>query len=246
MNRKDLEHFRAVLKELTSQIVDDAASMTELTRGGSGGQAGGELSNAPMHLGDMGTDEYLHDLNTTLLENEEYLAGEVKAALARLDAGAFGVCEACGKAIPRERLEALPYARHCVPCAEKLGSGRSVNLNRGRPAGPDDTLAPEGEMAENRRRRPQSTFTDADARRRTSGDGGDTHAAGTAGGGTAIGGLAGANVGRGDPEISVLQDATGSGNFDAREQDDEEDLTPHAGPGGGAVGGTPAGKRAAD
>jgi DnaK suppressor protein len=40
----------------------------------------------------------------------------VDAALARLDAGTFGACLRCGRAIVPERLEALPWAAHCIDC----------------------------------------------------------------------------------------------------------------------------------
>lgn len=40
----------------------------------------------------------------------------VDEALARLDAGTFGTCVRCGKAIPLERLEALPWAARCIDC----------------------------------------------------------------------------------------------------------------------------------
>ena len=43
--------------------------------------------------------------------------GEVDAALARLDAGTYGVCERCGAAIPEARLEVRPTATTCVGCA---------------------------------------------------------------------------------------------------------------------------------
>jgi DnaK suppressor protein len=39
---------------------------------------------------------------------------EVDAAFERLDAGTYGICEVCGRAIPGERLEARPAARRCV------------------------------------------------------------------------------------------------------------------------------------
>ena len=42
---------------------------------------------------------------------------QVDAALARLDAGTYGVCEACGQPVADGRLEARPTARTCVACA---------------------------------------------------------------------------------------------------------------------------------
>lgn len=42
-------------------------------------------------------------------------------ALARWDAGDYGICANCGRPIPEGRLEVRPFARLCVPCAEKLG-----------------------------------------------------------------------------------------------------------------------------
>ncbi|MCB0906088.1 MAG: TraR/DksA C4-type zinc finger protein [Nocardioidaceae bacterium] len=46
---------------------------------------------------------------------EEHLA-EIEAALERLAAGGFGICEGCGRPIPPARLEARPTARRCVGC----------------------------------------------------------------------------------------------------------------------------------
>lgn len=68
----------------------------------------------------------------------------------------------------------------------------------------------------------------------------DHHAAGTPGGGTEIGGLAGSNYGDGEPEIEELNEAMGSGIYEP--EGDEEEA--YSGRSGGAVGGTPAEKRA--
>ena len=46
---------------------------------------------------------------------------EIDAALGRLDAGRYGVCESCGGPIPEPRLEVRPTARRCVPCASRRG-----------------------------------------------------------------------------------------------------------------------------
>ncbi len=67
----------------------------------------------------------------------------------------------------------------------------------------------------------------------------DEEAAGTPGGGTEVGGLAGTNVGDGSPENADLERAMAPG-----EEPEEEGGPPYAGPAGGAVGGTPAQGRA--
>lgn len=219
MTEMELNQFRKRLTSLARRVKQDTESVTELTRGGSGGQAIGELSNAPMHLGDMGTEEYLQDLNATLLENGEYLANEAISALKRIDNGTFGSCEECGDEIARERLVALPATRYCIRCAETQQSSTRVNMNAGRPQGPRDTLAPEGEMGEGRRRRQRLPANDDQTTTVPSYDT-DVHATGTAGGGTALGGLAGTNAGHGDPDAGALEDAMGSGHFDVNDARD--------------------------
>jgi DnaK suppressor protein len=42
---------------------------------------------------------------------------DVDAALARMDAATYGLCESCNLGIPVERLEVIPHARFCVPCS---------------------------------------------------------------------------------------------------------------------------------
>jgi len=49
---------------------------------------------------------------------------EIDAARDRLDLGRYGLCEACGCAVPAGRLEALPTTRTCVACAPRGGGGR--------------------------------------------------------------------------------------------------------------------------
>ncbi|HZN16046.1 MAG TPA: TraR/DksA C4-type zinc finger protein [Acidimicrobiales bacterium] len=44
---------------------------------------------------------------------------EVVAALSKIEAGTYGLCENCGKPIAPARLEAKPAARFCIDCASK-------------------------------------------------------------------------------------------------------------------------------
>lgn len=45
---------------------------------------------------------------------------QIDDALERMDHSAYGECENCGKAIPKARLRALPYATLCVACQEQM------------------------------------------------------------------------------------------------------------------------------
>jgi RNA polymerase-binding transcription factor DksA len=223
MDRAKVEKFRERLETLRGRIRDDGLRAADQAFD----SVNGELSHVPMHLGDLGSEEFLRDMSAVLAENEGYLASEVRDALERLERGTFGKCERCDKAIPFARLDAIPFARHCVKCAAEFNGAPAGNIDVGRPHWPEDTIAPEGKMAEDRRRRGRQ---------------GDVHAVGDAGGGTAWGGLGGSNIGHGDPSVANLQDAAGSGNSDAAEErfrsrsqpvepvdyDTEEDLARYA------------------
>lgn len=52
-----------------------------------------------------------------VLDLESELKRDLQDAIGRLDRNVYGVCERCGKRIPKERLKAVPQARHCIACA---------------------------------------------------------------------------------------------------------------------------------
>ena len=54
--------------------------------------------------------------------NQQHLE-QVEAALQRLDEGTFGNCVRCGRPIPPERLDAIPWAAHCIDCQRIVGRG---------------------------------------------------------------------------------------------------------------------------
>lgn len=56
------------------------------------------------------------ELDMALSDLETQEVGEVSEALRRLDGDGFGLCIACGNAIPFDRLRAEPWALRCVPC----------------------------------------------------------------------------------------------------------------------------------
>jgi len=78
-----------------------------------------ELSNYDNHPAELGTELYMISLNNALMIHQENLLQEVRNALEKIEKGEYGKCELCGKKIPEERLEAIPYARLCLECQEE-------------------------------------------------------------------------------------------------------------------------------
>lgn len=58
------------------------------------------------------------DMLAATLERERRTLGEIESALARMKKGEYGTCDSCGDPIARARLDALPWARLCIHCAE--------------------------------------------------------------------------------------------------------------------------------
>ena len=82
-----------------------------------------DLSNMPIHMADAGTDNYEIENTIGLMDSERKLLGQIDEALERIEEGSYGVCAADGHAIPRQRLDAIPWAKFCVSCASLLEKG---------------------------------------------------------------------------------------------------------------------------
>jgi DnaK suppressor protein len=75
---------------------------------------GGELSSFDQHPGDSGTETFEMEKNVSVLEQVEDELRELEHARQRLERGTYGRCQACGRPIGDERLEAMPAARYCI------------------------------------------------------------------------------------------------------------------------------------
>jgi RNA polymerase-binding transcription factor DksA len=121
MTKAQLDKYRQLLVDMRNRLRGDVSHLAGEAMRGGGGEASGSLSNTPIHMADLGSHNYDQEFTLGLLENEEQRLDEIGAALQRIDQGGFGLCEgdACGKAIPKPRLDALPFTRYCVDCARK-------------------------------------------------------------------------------------------------------------------------------
>jgi RNA polymerase-binding transcription factor DksA len=123
LKNDELVSYRQLLQTLRSRLRGDLDQMTDeaLRRDMTGGT--GNLSNVPLHLADLGTDNYDQEFTLGLIENEQGTLELVNQALERMEQGRFGQCVECGEPISKPRLQAIPYAQHCIRCARKLEGG---------------------------------------------------------------------------------------------------------------------------
>lgn len=73
-----------------------------------------ELSSYDQHQADVGTETFERERDLSILQEVEGELADIEHALQRLDDGTYGTCEACGKPIGDDRLDALPAARFCL------------------------------------------------------------------------------------------------------------------------------------
>ncbi len=120
LSRKELSDYRKLLWEKKREITGDMKSMSqEALKGDSA-----NLSHMPIHMADVGSDNYEQELTLGLVESERKILTEIDDALRRIDAGTFGVCQATGRPIAKARLVATPWAKYSIEAAREMERGR--------------------------------------------------------------------------------------------------------------------------
>ena len=122
MSTVDTERFRTLLLEERQRVVD-AIDNIHTENPGSLGDETDEPLFQDNHIGDVATATFDREMASTLEDNSNHVLGEIDGALARIEAGTFGTCEACGKPIDEERLQALPWATLCIEDKRKQERG---------------------------------------------------------------------------------------------------------------------------
>lgn len=109
-NKLDAEEVR-----LVDVIEEYDKVFTEVNMGSTSAEHSADPNSA-----DGGSLALELEMDLSVLENARELFSKVKAAQRRMEAGTYGVCIVSGKAIPVERLEALPYATTLVEHADQV------------------------------------------------------------------------------------------------------------------------------
>ncbi len=109
-----------ILLDLRDQLLDniDFHASDNLKR--TQKDASSDLSAYSFHMADAGTDNFDREFALSMVSNEQEALYEINDAMKRLENNTFGVCEMCGKPIPRARLDAIPWTRYTVDCQSEV------------------------------------------------------------------------------------------------------------------------------
>ncbi len=117
MKKADIKAFKEQLLQLRARLLGDYNYLAESAMNRHGEETAGGTA-MPIHMADIGSDNYEQEFAFTLLQNEESTLDAIERALEKIEEGSYGVCDECGGKIPKGRLRVIPYASRCVKCAE--------------------------------------------------------------------------------------------------------------------------------
>jgi len=116
---REIRQSKALLLAKLNEILNNVISMEEETLR----RPRTDLSSMPIHMADVGTDNFEMENTLGIMDSERKLLLEIQDALGRIENGTYGICEGNNEPIPRQRLRAIPWARYCVTCANLSEKG---------------------------------------------------------------------------------------------------------------------------
>ncbi|HEY6606773.1 MAG TPA: TraR/DksA C4-type zinc finger protein [Gaiellaceae bacterium] len=124
MSTVGTEQFRELLLDKRRGVLEAIEYLHKENRGTLVEETGELVSgSADQHMADTATETVDREIDYTLEEHDGRLLESIDAALARIDAGTYGTCVNCGRAIAPERLEAMPWATLCIDCKREEERG---------------------------------------------------------------------------------------------------------------------------
>jgi DnaK suppressor protein len=124
LTKKQLEEFRQLLLLKRAELAGDVDHLTSEAFNRKG-QGEGEHSAMPIHMADLGSDNWEKEFTLGLIENEQALIREIDAALSRIADKTYGMCLATHQQISLARLRAKPWAKYCIEYARAREEGRA-------------------------------------------------------------------------------------------------------------------------
>jgi len=137
---KELAYFRELLVEKLKEIIGDVNHIESGALKTSRQDSAGDLSSMPIHMADIGSDNYEQEFSLGLMDSERKIVQEIHGALKRIQDETYGVCEGTGEPIPKIRLKGIPWTRYCLKFAEMVEKGLAIE--------PDHAFMDESELSD--------------------------------------------------------------------------------------------------
>lgn len=118
----DTDRFRNLLLEERDRVERAIASLRENHPGRIDEEVEEISAMQDNHPAETATVTLDREIDYTLEENSTRLLAAVDGALKRVEDGTYGKCVTCGRAIAEARLDAYPWASHCIDCKRALES----------------------------------------------------------------------------------------------------------------------------
>jgi DnaK suppressor protein len=116
MDKQKLDHYRNLLE---IRRINLRASVARTEEDGRAAQ----VNDSAQDIADRASSSYQKEFLFARSNNDRQFLQMVEHALSNMVEGTYGECENCGNDINERRLEAVPWARHCISCQEKLERG---------------------------------------------------------------------------------------------------------------------------
>jgi len=120
--KAEWQKFYTHLLELREQLLRQMNGLAK--------ESAQEMAGYSLHMADSGTDNFDRDFALSLLSSDQDAIYEIEEALKRIEKHTYGICELTGKAIPRARLEAIPWTRFTVQAQAQLEKEGALRQRR--------------------------------------------------------------------------------------------------------------------
>ena len=116
MDKKRLEYYKKKLQTKREELLKIIARTQEEGRAAD--------DDPTVDLADKAANSYTKEFLFTQTNNDRFILQLVEEALKRVRENIFGLCVSCQEEVQQKRLEAVPWARHCITCQEKQERGQ--------------------------------------------------------------------------------------------------------------------------
>ena len=120
LSAQELKDFQELLLSKRRELLKNVTGIQDCALKKNRQDACGDLSMMPVHMADLGTDNYEQEFALDLMDSERKVLFEIDEALARIEDKTYGICMGTEAPISVARLKAKPWSRYCIEHAREL------------------------------------------------------------------------------------------------------------------------------